>query len=132
MRRALFILFLCLAAATSAAAASPRAKGKLTIAAPGAPALDLRGAVKPDPAIEGAADLAVAEAKRAFSPAPVAAPSAPALASNAPPPDGARCRASCARDYYFCLAREETSDCAPSWGRCRSGCDFSPGLSFGR
>lgn len=37
-----------------------------------------------------------------------------------------QCRADCAKTYYFCLAENEQSECAPQWSQCRITCN-TPG-----
>jgi hypothetical protein len=52
------------------------------------------------------------------------APAPPAAFSPIPPPPSAeQCRTRCAQDYYFCLAENEMSDCAPAWNQCRLTCN---------
>jgi hypothetical protein len=122
MRRALLILGLCLGLAAPASAA-PALKGRLTVAAPSAAALDLRGAVKPD---DGAGAPATGPAASA---ADLAAPGdliTQASAAQSPLAEAqandAQCRQACARSYYFCLSADAGPDCAANWGQCRSGC----------
>lgn len=61
------------------------------------------------------------------SDAPAPAPAMPAApVGMTPAPSGAdagRCRLSCARSYYFCLASDTPDDCPGAWSQCRAACD---------
>ena len=37
-----------------------------------------------------------------------------------------QCRATCDRDYFFCLAESDESLCAPLWTTCRLACAKDP------
>ena len=50
-------------------------------------------------------------------------PVAPAFSPIPPQATAEQCRMRCAQDYYFCLAENEISDCAPTWGQCRLACN---------
>jgi hypothetical protein len=64
--------------------------------------------------------------KAAVAAAPVVTPSAVLqspipLASTTPGGDAGQCRASCAKSYYFCSARDD-GDCASQWAQCSARC----------
>ena len=46
----------------------------------------------------------------------------PAFSPIPPQPTADQCRTACAQTYYFCLAENEVSDCAPAWSQCRLAC----------
>lgn len=103
--RLLAALLLTLALAAPAAAQQERI-GQIERQA------ELRGAVQP-------------EALPAFAP-PIllgAPPSFSAMPMQVADPG--RCRMSCAKDYYFCLAQDEASDCGPGWRGCVLSCGRS-------
>ena len=56
------------------------------------------------------------------APSAPAAPPVPAMSPIPPPPTAEQCRTACAQTYYFCLAENEVSDCAPAWSQCRLAC----------
>ncbi|MDX5331379.1 MAG: hypothetical protein LPJ86_08050 [Caulobacteraceae bacterium] len=93
--------------------------GRLQLERPAAAELGLRGApMRADPT----SGLPQTNAPEAAPPIlrPMASP--PLLASLGAPPSAAQCRLDCAETYYFCLAGEESDECAQSWGQCRLGC----------
>jgi len=64
--------------------------------------------------------------KKAPVAAPVTTPSAVLqapipLASTTPGGDAGQCRASCAKTYYFCSARDD-GECPTQWAQCNARC----------
>lgn len=53
------------------------------------------------------------------------APALMSVAPHTPTADLRQCGMYCAQTYYFCLSREENSDCGSDWSQCRAACSPS-------
>lgn len=112
-----------IAALMLAGLAQAQDAGRVQLERPGAADLGLRGAGLGGgaPADPGAADPAAPEG---LVLRPMAAPGLSTLGLDAPR-SAAQCRTTCAQDYYFCLASEESDECPQGWGQCRLACGQS-------
>lgn len=85
-------------------------------------AQDAPAPMRPSIQADGPAAQNRAPGPAAATPATPAPPVA-AYSPIPPPPSAEQCRTACAQAYYFCLAENDVSDCAPAWSHCRLACN---------